>query len=451
MLTRARQAPSDAALVAAAPATTQTQAALSSTLVGLIVSAAVLFNLILCFADTNVMRMNAAYVVMAEGAILAAAFLLPFVRGKQAPSRMDALLVLLFATWLLLSMLRQGIDPKFFRDVAIIPIFVMLGMACRGDGLHRSLFWLHMAILFFAIWEAVSVESLVQIFAIAEYFENTRGLAAQDWSTEEGLYLSALRPESRFLFEGLPIHRLSSVFLEPVSLGNYVVISTIWLAGFWKQIPAKMRVPAAVATLLLLVGSDSRLATVTCLMLLLALPLRRFLFPYAAALVAPAILATLLLIDWMLDFQPGIDNFEGRLAHAVRTFYAMSAEDYLGLSLAHIGWAQDAGYAYLFMTQSLLVSAILWASLFCRRLVTPEARYVHLAIAVYVALNLTVSWSLFTVKTAALLWVLLGRAVRDDLDAAVPRAEPACPPTAPLAARPERLSTRRIGWIGSSV
>ena len=45
---------------------------------------------------------------------------------------------------------------------------------------------------------------------------------------------------------------------------------------------------------------------------------------------------------------------------------------------------------------------------------TPKSRFIHLAVALYLALNLTVSWSLFSIKTAALLWFLLGRAIRDD-------------------------------------
>lgn len=449
MLTRARRHSQGLGTAGPHPIAANCEAELSSTTVGLVVSAAVLFNLFLCFANTNVVRIGALHIMIAEGVILASAFLLPLSRTKRTPGRMDALLILLFATWLLLSMLRQSIDLKFFRDVAIIPVFVMLGMACRGGGLHRCLFWLHMIILVVALWEAISVESFVRVFAIADYFQHTRGLATTEWSTEDGLYLSAIRPESRFLFEGLPIHRLSSVFLEPVSLGNYVVISTIWLTGFWRQIPVAMRAAAVIASLLLLVGSDSRVGTVTCVILLAILPFRRLLFRHAAVLVAPAVIAVLLLVDWLLGFQPGVDNFEGRLAHAVRTFQALRLEDYAGLSLDYIAWAEDAGYAYAIMTQSLLVAAILWASLFTRRLVTPESRYVHVAVAIYVALNLTVSWSLFSIKTAALLWVLLGRAVRDDLDAAAALARPsAAEPSPPL--RPASAPVRQIGWVRSS-
>jgi putative polymerase len=421
--------------------------------VGTVVMASVLFNLLLCFVDTNALRVNALHVILTEAAILAAAFFLPFARNQRSPGRMDVLLILLFATWLLLSILRQDVDPKFFRDVAIIPLFVLLGLAAsRGAGLHRRLFWLHMIVLAFAIWEAVSVTSFVRVFAVAEYFENTRGLNVMDWSVDQGLFLSAVRPEQRFLFPDLPVHRLSSVFLEPVSLGNYVVISTIWLAGFWKQIPSRMRLPAVLATVLLLIGSDSRMATVTCTIILLVLPFRRLIFNLAPLLTAPLVILAMCLVVWSLGLQPGTDNFEGRIAHAVSVFGTFKLEDYAGMSLTHIRAAEDAGYAYLVMTQSLLVAAILWTIVFFRKLVTADSRYVHLAIAIYVSLNLTVSWSLFSIKTAAIVWVLLGRSIRDDQEAArlaepTPATDAGTLPSEPSI---RKLAVQRLGAFSSS-
>lgn len=384
--------------------------------VGHILWACALFNLALCFLDTHALRVSSIHVILAEAAILGAALLLPIIRTARAPGRMDALLIVLFASWLLLSIARQSVDPKFFRDVAIIPVFVLLGLVSTGNCLHRQIFWLHMLILGGAIWEAFSPGSFVRVFAVADYFNSTRGTDSSEWWVDSGFYISAVRPESRFLIEGLPLHRLSSIFLEPVSLGNYVVVATVWLAGFWREIPARMRLPGAIATVLLLIGSDSRMATLTCLAILLALPFRRQIPSLAPLLTAPLVLLTLFLAVWLLDLQTGLDNFEGRIAHAANVFRAFSVENYLGLSTDLMKQSEDAGFAYIVMTQSIFVAVLIWVSLFLRRNATPEARFVHLAIALYVSLNLTVSWSLFSIKTAALLWVLLGRAVRDDVE-----------------------------------
>jgi putative polymerase len=382
-----------------------------------LVTAAMLFNLVLCFINTHFFRLSPLSVMVTEAAILSAAFLLPLTRPGRRPGRLDALLLLFLASWLLLGILRQAIDPKLLRDVAIIPIFVLLGLSSRGERLHRRIFWLHAAVFFFAVWEAIDVPSFVQVFGIADYFSQTRGSASQDWWVDSGLYLSAVRPESRFLFPDLPLHRLSSVFLEPVSLGNYVVIATIWLAGFWRDIPRRQREVGVAMTLFLLLGSDSRMATVACVLILLAFLVRRSTPAAAPVLVAPVVIAVMFLAAIGLGLESGLDDFGGRIAHAVETFRAFTLANYAGLSLDKMKDAEDAGFAYLIMSQSLPVALLLWTGLFLRRLRTVNARFIHLAVALYVALNLTVSWAIFTIKTAGLLWLLLGRALRDDREA----------------------------------
>ncbi len=376
--------------------------------------ATVLFNLVLCFIDTNIVVLDQQAVVASEGAILAAILLLPFAVPGRRVGRFDVLLLLLLANWLLLSIVRQQADPKMFRDVAIIPLFVVAGLASRGVGFHKSLFWLHMTILVFAIWEAISVPSFVSVFSIGDYFAHTRGRASEDWWVDTGLYISAIRPEARFLFSSLPLHRLSSVFLEPVSLGNYVILATIWLIGFWRQIPRRLAVIAAVVNVLLLIGCDSRMATVTCLVLLLVAPMKRWIPSFAPILAAPVAILAMFAAVSTFGLVAGNDDFPGRIAHSVEVFRSFKFEDFAGFSLSQVESTQDSGFAYLINTQSLLVALLIWVLLFSRRLASPESRYVHLAIAIYLALNLTVSWSLFSIKTAGLLWFLLGRALADE-------------------------------------
>ncbi|GAA4029016.1 polysaccharide biosynthesis protein GumE [Sphingomonas rosea] len=379
--------------------------------------AAALFNLLLCFVDTNALRLSPLPVMAAEAAILAAAFFLPFTRPGRAPGRFDALLLLMVISWLFFAILRQQIDPKYLRDVAIMPIFVLLGLHSRTEGFHPRLFWLHMVIVAFALWEALDVQGFVRVFSIADYFAHTRGSDSQDWWVDSGLYLSAVRPEARFLFPDLALHRLSSVFLEPVSLGNYVVIATIWLAGWWRQIPRTMAWVAVAGTLFLLVGSDSRMATVACLAILAALPVKRFIPRLAPVFVAPVVIAAMVLAVVLLGLETGLDTFGGRIAHAVELFHDFTLANWAGLALDKLKAAEDAGFGYLIMVHSLPVAATIWILLFRRELRTVEGRYMHLAIAIYVALNLTVSWSIFSIKTAALLWFMLGRSIREDEEA----------------------------------
>ena len=379
--------------------------------------ASVLFNLVLCFIDTNIFPVGQSLVIVGEAVILTTAIAVPFMGGGRHPGRWDLLLVLLLLNWLILSLFRQYVDPKMFRDVAIIPIFIVAGLAYRGgDKLHITIFRIHMLILAFAIWEAASPSTLTSVFNISGYFANTRGASPDDWWIENGLYLSSVRPDERFLIPGLPIHRLSSVFLEPVSLGNYVVIATLWLVGFWRYLPRKLAITAVIANVLLLIGCDSRLATVACLILLLAAPFKKHLSSITALMVAPVVIATTFIAVALLNLRPGLDDFPGRVAYGVFTLRSFGVEDFTGVSLDLLEKTADAGFAYVVISQSVMMAVLLWTLIFARRLNTPESRYMHFAVAVYLAFNLIVSWSLFSIKTAGLLWFLLGRAIAMDQD-----------------------------------
>jgi len=385
----------------------------------LIVFACILFNFALCFVDTNIVALGPVHVMAAEAAILGFAFFTPFIFGTRQIERMDYLLFALLINWVFLSIFRQTLNPKLFRDVAIMPIFIMLGQASRGVTFHKRMYALHVTILLFALWEAVSLSTFVSFFSVADFFAHTRGLQNDDWWINNGLFISSVRPESRFLFPSLPVHRLSSVFLEPVSLGNYVIIATIWLAASWREMPNWIRWSAILINTLLLVGSDSRMATMTCLVILVAACFRRRIPRYAAVPIAPVVVALMFGSVAILGLEKGQDDFGGRLAYSVQVFQDFGVEDYFGVSLAKMKAVEDAGFAYLVISQSIVIVVVLWAAIFVKGLSTPNARFVYFAVATYLALNLTVSWALFSIKTAALLWFLLGRANREDADLAV--------------------------------
>jgi putative polymerase len=390
--------------------------------------ASVLFNLLLCFIDTNIVRLGQQEVILGEALILATAVGLPFLSPARRPGRWDVLFAFLLVNWLVLSIIRGTADPKLFRDVAIIPIFIIVGMTCRNSRLHVSIFRLHLVILFFAVWEAIAPTGFVSVFSVGQYFAHTRGQSVDDWWVNNGLYISSIRPEARFLFSNLPLHRLSSVFLEPVSLGNYVVVATVWLIGFWRHMPRWMVIVAAIANILLLIGCDSRLATIACVILLIAAPFKKRLPAVVPLVMAPATIAATFIAVALLNLHAGNDDFPGRVAYSVETLRKFTLDDLGGISLSHMAATQDAGFAYLINSQSLVVAILIWAILFAKPAKTLESRYVHFGMALYLSLNLIVSWSLFSIKTAALLWFLLGQTIAADevatsRDAALPDKE----------------------------
>jgi putative polymerase len=85
------------------------------------------------------------------------------------------------------------------------------------------------------------------------------------------------------------------------------------------------------------------------------------------------------------------------------------AADWFGLSDRYLLDAADSGIAYLIATQSIVGVLVLWVflALLGREQTLEQARFKTGAL-IYVALTMLVSYSLFTIKTAALLWFVFG-------------------------------------------
>src|SRR5262249_31305267 len=149
-------------------------------------------------------------------------------------------------------------------------------------------------------------------FDVLSYYVNTRNFSLSDfWNQGSTLFVSATRPDERYLFGFLNVHRASSVFLEPVSLGNYAIVATMFILAFWRDMSGAMKVFFTVTTLGILVGSDGRLAAITCAVLVFGY----FIFPllprYSNMFYLPgAILISVAAVTW-LGLQNSADDLPG--------------------------------------------------------------------------------------------------------------------------------------------
>ena len=77
-----------------------------------------------------------------------------------------------------------------------------------------------------------SLASFLKVFGVAEYYVARGTLEVSDWALDvsQGLMVSGFRPgdEGRSLLPFLGDHRVSSLFLEPSSLGNFGALVTLW-------------------------------------------------------------------------------------------------------------------------------------------------------------------------------------------------------------------------------
>lgn len=372
--------------------------------------AAVSFNFLLAVLNANFMNLGRGDVILAEVLIVGTSV------GLCLWSRNKLLIQWAIVAWVFaiifmaLSVFRQTIEPKYFRDILAMPVFIALGITYARGNIVRLFAVLQGFILFFMIVEGYSGSFFGDIANPLKYYINTRDFVQENfWNTESTLFISATRPQARF-FEWLDIHRLSSVFLEPVSLGNWCIVVTIFVVAMWRDLSRNEKYFFIITNVIILIGCDGRLATVTSGFVIAVALLAPKLPRYSHAFYLPAAVAAAVLIVLFFNPPPG-DTFLGRLEYTVRSLGGLDLMGVLGLDLETAKHRLDSGITYIILTQSIFGATLFWGSI-CFLQSTTNRRAVVLvhAIAAYVALSLLISYSMFSVKTAAPLWFLYGYA-----------------------------------------
>lgn len=403
---------------------------------GLVV-AAVLFNVLLAFVNAHVVQLGRPHVIAAEMLIVAGSLVLCFRCWSPLMLPWLGLMWLLIVLFLGLSFIRGFVDPKFIRDVLLLPTFVMLGMTYARGSVVRLFFVLQAIVVAVMVYEALSPGGFGNLFNISKYYIDTRGFQQSNfWGENSELFVSSSRPGDRFLLGSLDIHRLSSVFLEPVSLGNWAVIVAILTASLWPSLPLSMRAFLLISNFAVLVGCDGRLATVACVIILAVMPIVPKLPARLPLLYLPGVVILAMIATSLLGLRAGSDDFSGRIASSMHLLGTFSIGALFGTDLALLDRVADSGISYFILTQSILGVAAIWLAI-CLLQPTTTRRTIVLthSTCIYLSLVLMISYSLFSIKTSAPLWFLYGyvraRAESDLADAVAQRQRQAAEDAAP--------------------
>ena len=246
---------------------------------------ATIFNGLLAIINAHIMGLSQAHVVIAEVLITGAA--LAYIAINWQPIHRIWLFILLciIANYFFLISYNGKIDVKVIRDAIIFPVFAALGACAHLKTVKITFTVLTAIVTGVLLIEIISPGSFGYLFNISKYYINTRGFGEDFFQySKEGLFGNSDRPGGRFLLGFTGWHRMSSVFLEPVSLGNYVGLAIITLLFFWQGASNVWRISMVAATTLLLIGCDGRLATVLGIATLAGYPLYRRLPVRAARL-----------------------------------------------------------------------------------------------------------------------------------------------------------------------
>jgi putative polymerase len=397
----------------------------------LLLAATVLFNPMLAFGGASGLPLNSGLVALAQGLIVASALLLGAADWRMPPYRWMALTLALIAFSALTGAIRAQFDAKSLGDVLLVPAFVMLGMRLHTRTLIATLAALQALILLVGLWEVIDPQQFGATFKVAEYYVRTRGFSEGAFWAGGDLFVSSERPQGRLLLAGSGIHRGSSLFLEPVSLGNWAVVVSIATAMFWAHLSKAARAGMIVSTFMLLIICDGRLSLTVCLILLAFFPIARHVPERWSVLYLP--LCTLLLVAARhagLLAETG-DTFAGRLRYAADAFGRLDLAQLLAISSRRFGM-EDAGLVYFVLRQSLFVAVALWLMLTLTSLGDDRAgRLCKHGIAVFIVLCLPISNALLSIKTAALMWTCYGycygRATRADARKSEPESSRATP------------------------
>ncbi len=384
-----------------------------------ILVATVTYQAMLCMLNTQLHFASRGLVGVVEAIILLAC--IPFLARRLLPG-VIILAVFTGAMLCLLGLLSGAVNIKAFRDLLIPLIYFWLGCNLgRPELADRALTYAITIVLSFGLMELLFLDQYTNVFDIFSYYVSIGNLQPiTEYVRESRLQLNGMRPEGigRTLLPALlGPHRVSSVFLEPISLGNFAAICAAW--GLSRDKTELRRTLFFVgAAILLIVLSDSRFALMAVsLMIGMRLILQDKMLNLA--LLAPLAAIALLLILGYDATDRGADNFHDRLAFSGMTLLDFDVHALLGFAEAD-NFA-DQGYAYVISTFGLPLIIILWCSFWFLDIPDAQGQRFRAFASIYIALILCISgFSLFALKSAGVLWFLVGCSLRNPAPIAPP-------------------------------
>ncbi|MFZ2587522.1 MAG: hypothetical protein WAZ18_05335 [Alphaproteobacteria bacterium] len=385
---------------------------------GALVVAGLFFNAVLALINAHIMPVGTAHVMACEGLIIAAAAytLYPLRDAAMKPWLMLSFGFAILFVWIVLynAALGQSVSPKALRDIVLISTFGMVGMAYAKSGgdIIPLIRWIAVAVVGVMLFENYATELYSTLFQVSSYYLNTRGLDAQALgaSADDILFFNTKLIEGRFSFGFLTSHRLSSLFLEQTTLGNFAVLLAMTTSVLWEKLTTRDRTILIGSVVLCLLGTDSRIAFGMALITLLA----HTLAPRVPTGLNILTMPFFLLISAFIFYDPKAftytnDDLEGRFEWALTQMSWIDLQGLLGGRPDMISQSMDSGYSYIVYSQTILGLIALWIfTVYISTQKNLSTRRLTFFLVMFTTINLMVGPTLFSIKTSSLLWFLIG-------------------------------------------
>lgn len=374
---------------------------------------ATVFNLGLCFINTKLFATSAQTAMLAEAIIMATAVSLLLYKRDHVVALVIAILCSYFA---FLFLIRGEVDPKPIRDLLIPIVFVRLGQKYlnteQTDWLITRLTLLALAV---GIFEFALPDLYTRFFDVLQYFINkgaTRSEAAD--FIVNGFNINGDRPDGqgRELLPFLGLHRAGSIFLEPVTAGNFGAICGAWFLQSKRGWLARWGWVALCLAIIVLADGRFGLMLLTVAIALRFLPYVQK--PLLLSLLPFAIIGFLVCYAAYVDamgFSGSGNSYGGRLLYSGRILDHLDVLDWLGMQVQAIVYF-DSGYAYSVTQIGLIGLMVAWIGFAAGLEMKATYRFLGCFCIAYVALSLIVSNSMWSIKASALLWFMVGQTMR---------------------------------------
>ncbi|KKI22013.1 hypothetical protein [Sphingomonas sp. Ag1] len=352
---------------------------------------------------------STALVVVIELLLLGGCIVVCFRSGLSREDVPALLFVYSFVVGaLVVSMIVGRPMVETLRASAIIGLFVLVGQRMSYPVLDRLFATVTIFVLIVLLLEVFWLDAYVTIFSPAKFFAATRGIEASEFNNT-GLFNTATSYEGRFGFGLFDGPRASSIFLEQVSNANFACVAAMYLAVRGRELPRGLLFVEIATVVLILVTANSRFGSLLVLLTLIGYGI----FPLLPRITLP--LGSLAIVAGALvfiirDIDAIGDDLQGRIAFAGREFREADLSFYLGGDALRSLAQRDAGYTYWIGTTTIFGMIILWLFVnLMPRMDDAPSRRLGWGLTFYFLGQLLVSaTSILSIKTAALLWVLIG-------------------------------------------
>lgn len=374
---------------------------------------ALMFNPFLCFLDTKgILHASSGIVALVELVIIFASTW--YVRRQM---KMSAIILTMIISAYVVGahFINPTVSLKILHDLWIPYIFYLLG-TMSSVKIAKTTVWLSIAfVLSFGFFELLAFNVYGQFFNVWQYYVDKGALGTNviNYQNTTSFVSGNRAADARTYFPSLlGSARISSVFLEPVSLGNYATILFAWGLSLWKKGSESKTLVILALGFLCIVLSDSRFATGCCFLMVLLrfTPLvRSSLFVLGMPLLVMIILTVVGSTYEVPGVHPGIltDDFKGRLLFSGRLLDDWSLASWFALAPSPV-YTADTGYAYLCNNLGVLLTVVLWVIIALHRNFSSQAAIMKTMMAVYLTTSLCIGANAVTIKTGALLWFLYG-------------------------------------------